>query len=123
MVTLRLLLIRGLGKQSMKNMLRNANSLAVLLWLAATAAAARDFHASPNGRPNGDGSQTAPCDLATALATNDVGAGDTLWLHGGTYRGGFESRLTGKPGSPVTIRQAPGERATIDCRPRDAQDS
>jgi hypothetical protein len=85
---------------------------------------AGDLHVSPDGTPRGDGSRQSPWDLATALAATDqVGAGDTVWLHAGNYRGGFESRLSGTADAPVTIRQAPGERATIDCRPRDAQDN
>ena len=105
--------------------LRHAVHLTILLTLvAAHAARGGNFHASPDGRPAGDGSEAMPWDLATALAmSSQVGSGDTLWLHGGTYRGGFECRLAGKAGAPVTIRQAPGERANIDCRPRDSQDS
>lgn len=88
------------------------------------AAPASEWHVSPDGTPRGDGSLQAPWDLATALAATDrVAAGDTVWLHGGTYRGGFESRLAGTADAPITVRQAPAERATIDCRPRDAQDN
>ena len=40
-----------------------------------------------------------PIVLATALnATKTVGPGDTVWIHAGTYRGGFASRLAGRPG-------------------------
>lgn len=99
--------------------------LAVLVTLsAANAVVAKDFHAAPNGLPTGDGSQNAPWDLTSALSKVDVvGAGDTLWLRDGVYQGGFECRLAGKAGSPVTVRQSPGERATIDCRPRDGHDN
>jgi hypothetical protein len=87
-------------------------------------AEAREFHAAANGLATGDGSKAAPWDLATALAaTSVVGAGDTLWLHEGVYRGGFECHLSGKPEAPVTIRQVPGEHATIDCRPTGEQGS
>jgi hypothetical protein len=66
---------------------------------------------------SGDGSRERPWDLATALAhPAAVRPGDTLWLRGGTYRGGFTSRLKGAAGAPITVRQIPGERATIDCR-------
>jgi hypothetical protein len=104
--------------------LRQAARLAIALLLCVADAPAADFHASPDGRPTGDGSEAAPWNLATALSmTERIGPGDTLWLHGGTYQGGFECRLAGKAGVPVTIRQAAGERATIDCRPRDSQDN
>ena len=56
-------------------------------------------------------------DLATALgAKSPAGPGDTVWLLGGTYRGGFTAKVSGKEGSPILFRQAPGERATVDCR-------
>lgn len=40
--------------------------------------------------------------------------GDTIWLHGGTYRGKFTATVAGTSTRPVVIRQYPGERATID---------
>ena len=84
---------------------------------------AADFYVSPDGNSSADGSRARPWDLATALAQPQaVKPGDTIWLLGGTYRGGFESRLKGAAGAPITVRQAlapaslrPGARATIDC--------
>jgi len=73
------------------------------------------FYASPNGSRNGDGSIGNPWDLQTALNwPASVGPGATIWMRGGTYRGCFTSFLSGSPGAPVTLRQYPGERATID---------
>jgi hypothetical protein len=67
------------------------------------------------GSKNNDGSLERPLDLATALSKKSPAQpGDVIWLHGGTYRGTFVSYLTGRPGAPITVRQAPGERATID---------
>jgi len=40
--------------------------------------------------------------------------GDTIWVRGGTYRGGFTSSLIGTSSAPIIVRQYPGERATID---------
>ncbi len=58
-----------------------------------------------------------PWDLTTALAQPSVvQAGDTLWLRGGQYRGEFVSRISGATDRPIVVRQAPGERATIDGR-------
>jgi hypothetical protein len=77
---------------------------------------AATFHVSPAGQPSGDGSAERPWDLATALAhPAAVRPGDTILLHAGTYTGAFASRLKGTAGAPVTLRAAPGERATIDC--------
>lgn len=74
------------------------------------------FYAAPTGTSGGDGSLTRPWSLSTALAGagGRVGAGDTIWLRGGTYRGSFRSTVSGAPGSPVVVRQYPGERAVID---------
>ena len=76
-----------------------------------------EFVVSPDGRSDGDGAKARPWDLATALAhPASVKPGDTIWLLGGTYRGGFTSRLKGTEAAPITVRQAPGQRATLDCR-------
>lgn len=73
------------------------------------------FYAAPDGRADNDGSCTRPLDLATALSKRSpIRPGDTLWLRGGVYRGAFTSVLRGIEGAPITVRQAPGERAIID---------
>jgi hypothetical protein len=62
------------------------------------------------------GSATEPLSLVKALSSSSPAqAGDTIWLHGGTYSGAFTSSLTGQPDQPIIVRQFPGERATIDC--------
>ena len=84
---------------------------------AASAAAegGRQFHASPSGTAAGDGSQAQPLSLSHALSgLGPVLPGDTLWLHGGVYTGAFMSELRGTAAAPITVRQAPGERAIID---------
>jgi hypothetical protein len=96
------------------------------LWvgIAATNIVAGEFHVTPAGSPQGNGSASQPWDLATAFAAAEiVQPGDTVWLHGGTYRGGFVSSLKGRPGEPVVVRGAPGERVTIDTQPRDERDN
>jgi len=86
-------------------------------WLTCAAAGGKDYFVSPEGAAGGDGSRTRPLDLATALSDKGpVRPGDTVWLLGGTYRGKFTSRLKGTAEEPITIRQAPNCRATIDCR-------
>lgn len=77
----------------------------------------REYHVSPTGQPANDGSAAQPLDLATALSTTSPARpGDTIWLHGGTYVGSFISHLTGTAAAPIVVRQALGERATIDSR-------
>ena len=78
--------------------------------------AAHGYYVSPTGSPAADGSSARPWDLATALAGagGRVQPGDTIWLRGGTYKGSFRTTVSGRPGSPVVIRQLHGERAVID---------
>ncbi len=89
--------------------------------VTATAASAPVVHAgyyvSPNGSSANDGSMSRPWTLSYALATagGRIHAGDTVWVRGGTYRGGFRSTLTGLSGAPIVVRQYPGERATVDA--------
>ncbi len=81
------------------------------------------LYVAPDGRATNSGSETSPLDLATALsATSPARPGDTIWLRDGIYRGVFTSYLTGTQEAPITVRQYPGERATIDSAPL-AQDA
>ena len=74
------------------------------------------YHVSPIGTARGAGTAARPWDLATALAgaKGKVQPGDTIWLHGGRYRGAFRTGLVGAPERPIVFRQRGGERATID---------
>ena len=74
------------------------------------------WYASPTGTSSGNGSSSAPWDLATALrgGNGKVQPGDTVWLRGGTYPGNIHSYLTGTAAAPIVVRQYPGERAIID---------
>ena len=75
-----------------------------------------EYYVSPDGSPNGDGSWGDPWDLQTALDhPSAVNPGDMIWMRGGTYQGQYTSRLKGAVNNPVTLRQYPGERATIDA--------
>jgi len=77
--------------------------------------AAGQFHVSPAGTANGNGSSGNPWNLQTALNhPAAVRPGDTIWVHGGLYAGFFRSYLNGTPGSPIIVRQFPGERAVFD---------
>ena len=114
--------------------LRPSRTLGLVLWIIAFAWAVpgwgADYYAAPDGQPKADGSRERPWDLQTALFGNpdkdgkpQVVAGDTVWLRGGTYVGGFDCRLEGTEQAPVVIRPEPGQRVTIDCRSRDERDS
>ncbi len=65
----------------------------------------RTFHVSPSGNASGDGSAARPYDLATIVsASGPARGGDTIWLHGGTYRGAFASYLMGTADAPIVLR-------------------
>ncbi|MDP6507259.1 MAG: hypothetical protein QF886_26765, partial [Planctomycetota bacterium] len=82
-------------------------------WIMAT-----EFHVRPDGKPEGDGTIERPWDLQTALShPASVKPGDTIWLHGGAYKGSFRSDLKGDEGARIVVQQAPGERAIIDIVP------
>ncbi|HEV8304671.1 MAG TPA: Ig-like domain-containing protein [Gemmatimonadales bacterium] len=89
--------------------------------VAVTAVSAPVVHAgyyvSPNGSSANTGSMSRPWTLSYALGTagGRIHAGDTVWVRGGTYRGGFRSTLTGLSGAPIVVRQYPGEQATVDA--------
>ena len=73
------------------------------------------FHVMVKGSPSGNGSVNNPWDLQTALSHPDrVSPGDTIWIHGGTYEGEYQSYLTGSSQAPILVRNVPGENVVID---------
>jgi hypothetical protein len=78
-------------------------------------ALAAEYYVAPNATADGSGTRGSPWTLATALAhPPGVRPGDTIWLRGGTYHGGFKSTLAGTAELPIVVRTFPGERVTID---------
>ena len=78
-------------------------------------ARAAEFHVSPKGSADGTGEIGTPWDLQTALSgTQAIAPGDTILLHGGTYRGGLVSELIGTEDKPIVVRGALGERVVFD---------
>jgi hypothetical protein len=79
---------------------------------------------SPNGTPQAAGTKDAPWDIVSALqGKRAVTPGDTVWLLGGVYvmpagpqskKFEVECKLTGTAERPIVVRQALGQRATID---------
>lgn len=89
--------------------------LLLVVTLSGSSALAKQFHVRPNGTASGIGSSSRPWDLQTALNhPSTVAPGDTIWLHGGTYRGSFSSLLVGTASAPIIVRSYPGEWAVID---------
>lgn len=86
-----------------------------------------DWYAATDGLSTNAGSLASPWDLATALAdTASIGGGDTLYLRAGTYtnanrnpattvgRYGYELKLVGAAGNPITVRPYRSERVIVD---------
>lgn len=89
--------------------------LALLLLADARTAAATDYFVSPSGLPTNNGAIDHPLDLTTALSeASPVRPGDTVWLRGGVYVGVYSSVIAGTANARITVRQYPGERATLD---------
>jgi hypothetical protein len=85
--------------------------------LAAGLAAGAEWHVTPTGTAEGKGSANSPWDIKTAFAhPAAVQPGDTIWLHGGTYKigGTLATKLNGTAEKPIIVRQFAGERATLD---------
>jgi hypothetical protein len=80
-----------------------------------------EWHVTPQGAPDGDGSADHPWDIVTALnGPKQVQPGDTIWLHDGRYGAGtfdaiIGSRLIGTKSAPIIVRAWPGERPIIDA--------
>ena len=96
----------------------------VVAVLVPALAPAAEHYVSPDGKPDAAGTKASPWDIVSTLTGKQaVRPGDTVWLTGGVYvtptepkikRFGIECRLKGTPDKPIIVRQAPGERATID---------
>jgi hypothetical protein len=99
----------------MQHARRTALVMLISLLTAASLLSAADWHVSPNGTAEGDGSAKKPWSLKKAFSQPEgVKGGDTIWLHGGTYVGRFISNLKGEPNAPIVVRAAKGERPIID---------
>ena len=86
-------------------------------------AAKGQWFVSPTGSPSGQGTQSSPWDLATALAHGPghtkIRPGDIVWLRGGRYTGTYLSTLNGSENEPIIVRAFPGER--VDYRQSNRQ--
>jgi hypothetical protein len=94
--------------------MKNVLAIAAMLAFAALAAAT-EYHVTPTGTAGGSGSSGSPWDLTTALAKTTVHGGDTIWVHGGSYPGGYTSSLTGATGNNILVRNYNNERASVEA--------
>ncbi|MFL2643486.1 MAG: hypothetical protein EVA44_04325 [Flavobacteriales bacterium] len=74
-----------------------------------------DYYVSSSGTDNGScGSEGSPCQTIQYALDNKVGAGDTLYIRGGTYRETITIDEDGSSGNVITIQNYPNEVVTID---------
>ena len=82
---------------------------------APTPSTGKSFFVAADATSTGDGSNLKPWSMATALKhPAAVKPGDTIWVKGGTYKGTFDSKLTGTSSLPIVLRAVPGQRVIID---------
>lgn len=80
-----------------------------------------EFHVMPGGG-TGAGTLADPWSIEYAFShPSEVQPGDTIWLHGGTYSGGYASYITGIASMPITVRGYPAERPILDGNNDDAR--
>ncbi|HQQ75779.1 MAG TPA: hypothetical protein PLB01_00370 [Thermoanaerobaculia bacterium] len=94
--------------------MKKAPLLALVALLAASAASAGDFFASPTGLDTNDGSLAHPWTITKALCSDALGnaqqckwtphAGDTIWLLDGQYDGLFNGNIPGSATAQTWIR-------------------
>ena len=79
--------------------------------------AQREFHATVNGTPNGNGTMQKPWDLQTALSQKPdvVNGNDTIWIHGGIYNGRYSSTLKStKTNKYITVAPYNNEKVILN---------
>jgi hypothetical protein len=74
----------------------------------------QNFYVATNGSDSNAGTISSPWrNINFAANNNSVGAGDTVYIRGGTYNESISARRSGTPGSPVTFRNYPGETPIV----------
>lgn len=93
----------------------------LLLIVIAVACIGASFYVAPDGS-GVVGSFESPMGLSNALKSgvSPAGAGDTIWLRGGTYTGQFTCNLSAPSNNPIVIRNYNRERATLTATSNDS---
>jgi RNA polymerase sigma factor (sigma-70 family) len=80
---------------------------------AGTEAVGNEYHVAVDATPGGDGSAARPWDLGSALASEALQPGDSLFLHSGNYTGAFTASISGSSNKPIVVRPIKGERVVL----------
>ncbi|WP_431136503.1 right-handed parallel beta-helix repeat-containing protein [Psychroserpens mesophilus] len=95
----------------------------VTLFVCMLSYAQQEFHVFPEnhnetpGTPEGTGSINKPWDLQTALnqTSDNVGSGDTIWIHEGIYNGRYKSRLKSlEPNQYITVSAFKNDKVILN---------
>jgi hypothetical protein len=70
------------------------------------------IYVSPNGSDSGDGSEKSPY-KTVQKALDNVKAGQTIYLHGGTYTGLNKFKNSGSEGKYITLANYPNEKPCL----------
>lgn len=86
--------------------------------LGAPAALATDYYVATDGSDTNAGTESKPFKTIRKATLAAVAAGDTVYIRGGVYGGGWDSHLSpqasGTEGSPITFRAYPNELPILD---------
>ena len=85
----------------------------VVVALSVTSVDARDFHVATTGDDTNPGASESPL-RTIQKAVGEARAGDTVLVHGGTYKEHVVLHFSGEPEKPIALKNAPGERPILD---------
>src|SRR5262245_6323589 len=92
--------------------------LSSVVFLALVSAASRawasEYYAAPDGQDCNPGTKSSPWSLARAVSATGAAAGDTVYIRGGSYAGGFDVKNSGTATAWITFTAYPGELPILD---------
>jgi hypothetical protein len=87
----------------------------LILFLSVFNTYSANYYVSSSGTDNAScGSELSPCQTIQYTLDNKIGAGDRLYIRGGTYRETITITNDGTDGNLITIQNYPNEVVTID---------
>ncbi len=86
----------------------------ILVLLSTSSVSAASYYVSLSGSDSNNGSQFAPFKTFNK-SMSVLGAGDTLYINGGTYTESLNVNKSGNAGAPITIRGVAGQNVVIDA--------